>query len=227
MYCTQCGNPISDDQHFCTACGAPSFQQPVPPGAKETKKGRFWVPILLLILMAVVGIGAFYAYRDYSDPQMPWFSLRNGVLTFDESLYDGTSTLTVPQTIADQPIQELTDYCFYGAVGITEVVLPQGIKRIGNYAFVQMPDLKSVKIPEGVTYIGHAVFYDCENLQAISLPGSLSSVGLELFTECPNLKYIFFNGTAQQWENLSIQTLPENTKIYLVNGQSYEEYAPS
>lgn len=227
MFCTQCGTPIENGMHFCTVCGTPAFEQPIPPGAKETKKGRFWVPILLLVLMTAVGIGAFLAYRDYSDPEMPWFTLRNGVLTFDPYFHDASSTITVPATIAQQPVKELTDYCFAAQEGVTEVILPEGLAFIGSYAFAQMPDLRAVKIPEGVSEIGHGVFYDCQKLEAVSLPGSLTYIGLETFTGCNELQHIFFSGTAQQWEDLKIGPLPENTTVYLVNGDSYEAYRPS
>lgn len=222
MFCTQCGRKCEPDDRFCIDCGTPLVVEFIPDSPK--KKGRLWVPIVLLAVMMTVGISAFFLFRGYSDPEMPWFTLRNGVLYFDSTLYDGGEELTVPATIDGHAVERISTYCFSSAEDIAVIHLPEGIDQIGDYAFSQCSHLRAVKLPETVSKIGIGVFYGCNSLEAVYIPGSLTHAGMAVFTDCTALQHVFYSGSAQQWEALHIDYLPENTSIYLVDGDSYEEY---
>lgn len=224
MYCTQCGNQCEPGDRFCIECGTPLMEQQLPPGAKETRKGRIWVPIVVMIVMMAIGIGAFFAFRGYSDPETPWFTLRNGVLYFEANAYDGGQKLTVPATIDGHEVKQISDYCFSAAEGITEIHLPEGVEYIGSFAFSQAPNLQAVKLPESVVELGDGVFYGCVELEAVYIPGTVEYIGYETFVECSNLKHVFFGGTGEQWEAFLMEPLPENAKLYLVDGDNYKEY---
>ena len=56
------------------------------------------------------------------------------------------------------------------------------------------------EIPEGITYIEW-----CERLTTITLPASLTEIGNNAFSWCDLLTEIYFRGTLEQWESITIE----------------------
>ncbi len=57
-----------------------------------------------------------------------------------------------------------------------------------------------------MTSIGYKAFRDCRGLTEIIIPDSLTYIGKSAFIGCDSLKSIFFNGTAEKWNNISVGT---------------------
>lgn len=57
-----------------------------------------------------------------------------------------------------------------------------------------------------VTGISYAAFKDCDNITAIYLPASITSIGNTSLWNCDNLKLISFEGTLEDWNNISKST---------------------
>lgn len=179
-----------------------------------------------MLAFMVVGFSAFFFLRAYVDPAMPWFSVQHGAVSFDAASYEGDGDVTVPASILDQPVNALADSCFMNCTGITSVTVSEGIQRIGSYAFANTSGLRSVTLPDSVTEVGMAAFFSCVDLEAVSIPGSVGKLDSSVFMNSPNLQYIFFRGTAAQWEAVAPTTLPKDATVYLVQGDSYQEYIP-
>ena len=65
-------------------------------------------------------------------------------------------------------------------------------------------DIKSVVIEDGVTGIGSYAFYDCGLLTSVTLPGSIASIGDSAFDYCYDLKDVYYDGSNEGWNNISI-----------------------
>ena len=205
MFCPNCGASCGEDHRFCMYCCTDLHPEAgevivTPP---PVKKGSRWAPILILIVLSAIGIGVFFATAAWNSPAVqsdtPWFSLRNGVLSFDDSLYTGGSEITVPSEINGEPVLKLADGCFAYCEEIITVYLPDSLEVIGHCAFEGCTTLRGIYIPEGVTYIGEAAFYDCTALEAISIPYSTHYIDLDAFDNCNSLYYIFYPGTIDEW----------------------------
>ena len=59
-------------------------------------------------------------------------------------------------------------------------------------------------IPDGVAIIGEYVFGHNSGLTSITIPASVTCVGDYAFTNCLNLKDVYYQGTAEEWNNLEI-----------------------
>ncbi|MBR3972424.1 MAG: leucine-rich repeat protein [Oscillospiraceae bacterium] len=228
MFCPNCGISCEEDQRFCMYCGtdlhpnAESVTVAPPP----TKKGSLWVPILILIVLSAIGIGIFFATAGWNrtsvQADMPWFSLRDGELSFDATLYIGGNEITVPTEINSEPVLRLADGCFAGCEEITTVYLPDSLESIGHFAFEGCIALRGIYIPDSVSYIGEAAFYDCTALEAISIPYRIRYIDLDAFDNCDKLYYIFYPGTIDEWTLVYDEFINPYTGVYCQGGSFYQ-----
>ncbi len=246
MICPTCGAYVADDETICNVCchpidpPAPS-EEPMPEWEPETppvqeeapesaeaepempkKKVRRWPAFLFLGIIFIVGLSVFLLTQGMSsvstDPDMPWFSAEDGVLYFDEAAYDGPEILTVPSSVGGQKITALSDACFANTKKITGIELPDTLRKIGNAAFAGSELLRGVFIPEGVSVIGERAFYGCMSLESVCIPSTVQQIGRDAFTRCMKLHHIFYNGKADVWKSLYLQTITPKTRVYTVNG---------
>ena len=228
MFCPNCGASCGEDQRFCMYCGTDLHPdaEPVTVPPPPAKKGSHWVPILILIILSVVGTGIFFATSHWSRPSvssnMPWFSLNNGELSFDESLYTGGSEVTVPAEINGEPVLYLAEGCFAYCDEITTVHLPDSLEIIGHDAFFGCSAMRGIYIPDSVTYIGEAAFYDCTALEAISIPYNVHYIDLDAFDNCNSLYYIFYPGTIDEWTLVYDEFINPYTGVYCQGGSFYQ-----
>ena len=105
-------------------------------------------------------------------------------------------------------IHEDTKYIAYGVfrecARLTNITIPDGVKSIGGSAFRDCDNLTSVVIPDSVTMICAWAFSDCDNLTSVVIGDSVTTIGYEAFYSCSNLTSVYYNGTAEDWENITI-----------------------
>lgn len=222
MFCPNCNMPRPNDIHFCRQCGA-ELTAPEKP-----KKGKLWPPILFMVVMVVVGSIIFATSQPVqSQPSpAPWFTVENGVLSFQSELYQGDSQLEIPASVDGQTVTALADGCFQGCTSLEMVILPDTLERIGDYAFLGCESLRGIKLTEKVTFIGREAFYNCPALEAIYIPESVQSVGVNAFSACFALEYVFYAGDLEGWMEIYPQYINSDTRIYTVSGPDADSYAP-
>lgn len=96
------------------------------------------------------------------------------------------------------------DNCaFYKLSGLTSIIIGDKVEIIGMNAFYACSSLTTVKIGNGVKTISSGAFSDCRSLATIILPKSITSIQEKAFKGCNNLT-VFYKGTAEDWEKISI-----------------------
>ena len=60
-------------------------------------------------------------------------------------------------------------YAFYGATGITSIVIAEGVTSIGNDAFYGCSAVESVSLPTTLASVGARAFYGCDNIAAVAI----------------------------------------------------------
>ncbi len=222
MNCPNCQNLCGESDRFCYLCGTPLLQE-VP---KKPKKGSRWVPLLLLILMSVGGIFAFFATVDAAPSQEPaastgdCFILENGVLYFNKALYAG-GELTVPSQINGKTVHSIGRYCFANCTELTSVILPDSLTSIGEGAFSGCTALRAIDIPDNLSTIGKKAFYGCSALEAIQIPRSVNTIGQDAFDDCSYLGYIFYDGSHSSWSALYDEFINPYAGVVCEDGSFY------
>lgn len=160
------------------------------------RKRNHWIPAGILaglfllgtILFFLIPMGTAHAASN------SFFTVVDGALYFDQSLYRDGPVLTVPATVDGQAVTSIGDSCFENVTGITTIYLPDTVTAIGERAFSQCDDLRGLSVPEGVHSIGLEAFYGCNGLESLYLPMTLNSIGEDAFEGCSRLNYLFFAG---------------------------------
>lgn len=134
-----------------------------------------------------------------------------------------TGDLTILQFVTNMneiyTVTSISDYAFYGCIGLTSVIIPNSVKSIGNNAFygcdnlqyneydnafylgsvdnpyyalvkAKSTDISSCKINGNCKIIVGEAFKDCQELTTISVPNSVIYIGKATFNGCSALHSI-------------------------------------
>lgn len=86
---------------------------------------------------------------------------------------------------------------------IRTLIIQEGITNIGDRTFNGCNNITSVVIPDGVSYIGDSAFGG-SGLVNITIPDSIIWIGEGAFWDCNNLTDIYYTGSENEWENVTI-----------------------
>ena len=151
-----------------------------------------------------------------------------------ESAFYGKKTIT--GVVLPDSITTISDSAFDGCTNLASINLPEGLTTIGEGAFnsvsiasIVIPvfgcgNLKSVTIGQGSTLdrIGHSVFGLCSSLESIVIPSGVTRIGWEAFYLCRSLETIYYGGTQEGWNSISIETPNEpliNATVYYYSAE--------
>ena len=102
-------------------------------------------------------------------------------------------------------VTSIGKYAFFKCDQLTKVTIPGSVTSIGYGAFESCTSLKSVTIPDGVTYIGASMFMECTSLKSVSIPASVTGIDATAFISCYSLDDIYYSGSEEQWNSISIE----------------------
>ncbi|MCQ2483192.1 MAG: leucine-rich repeat domain-containing protein [Clostridia bacterium] len=93
---------------------------------------------------------------------------------------------------------------FPDGIETNELVIPEGVERIGAYLFYGRTEGSySVILPESIREIGTMSLPCC--MTSITLPASLKTIDKFVFYSGISVESITYNGTAADWENITIE----------------------
>ena len=170
---------------------------------------------------SVTSIGKF-AFNNCSSLER--IIIPNSISTIDSSTFQYCESLT--NVIIGNNVTSIADFAFNGCRSLTNITIPNSVITIGDTAFQCCESLTSVTIGNSVTSIGNSAFYDCTNLTSITIgnsvtsigerafyyctsltsitiPDSVDSIGNRAFAVCNYLNRIEFEGTVEEWNNIS------------------------
>ena len=110
--------------------------------------------------------------------------------------------------------------------GLTEVEIPNGVEVINFGTFSSCDGLTSVSIPDNVTSIGNYAFGFCGNLTSVVIGNGVTSIGEEAFMYCESLTSVYYEGTAEEWTEISIGS-KDNDCLINATRYYYSETKPT
>ncbi len=100
----------------------------------------------------------------------------------------------------------------------TELTLPQSYNgnnyEINQYAFYKNNKITKVTIPNGVTSVGNGAFSNCGSLTSIVIGSGVTSIGSFAFHVCDSLSDVYYEGTIEDWCNITFSDSSSNPMRY-------------
>lgn len=179
------------------------------------KKGTYIVPDNIKI----IGNSAFYGCKDLTNLIMPDSIVKIQSSAFEDSglkfihwsqnlttigdyafSYADLEDISIPNSVT-----EVGESAFYECKSLKNVHIPQNVTNIGVYAF-RNSGVENVYISEGIKTLSSKMFAYCDNLTNISIPYSVVNISSSAFVECENLKNIYYAGSADSWDAITIKS---------------------
>ena len=166
-----------------------------------------------------IGEYAFWGCTGLTSITIP-----DSVTSIGNDAFSGCTGLT-SVTIGNN-VTSIGGGAFYKCTGLTSITIPDGVTSIGEYAFWGCTGLTSITIPDSVTSIGNDAFSGCTGLTSVTIPDSVTSIGNWAFYGCNNLETVYYGGSEEQWNEISIgsgNACMENANIFF-NGVDNKIY---
>ena len=142
-------------------------------------------------------------------------SIANGTFMCCGSL----TSIAIPNSVTS-----IGSSAFYDCSSLTSVTIGNSVTSIGETAFGGCSSLTSITIPNSVTSIGEWAFFNCSSLTSITIPNSVTSIGNSAFKDCSSLKDVYYSGTQEQWDKISISYSNEALLNATIHFNSIPEY---
>lgn len=170
--------------------------------------------------MEYINSGAFAGCTSLESITLP-----TGIRVIESNMFSGCTSLknvVIPSNIQEvrtnaflncSSLKELEfkdglttikDGAFSGCESLTKITLPDSVTSIGQDAFYNCKSLESVTLPKKTAEISRGMFTDCVNLKSVTIPQSVTSIGHYTFYGCGKLNEVYFEGTQEQWNAITI-----------------------
>ncbi len=124
----------------------------------------------------------------------------NSGYSFESIFNPEIESVTIPETV-----MLIGNYAFLNT-SITSISIPDSVTNIGEGAFEKCNSLTNAKISKNITQIPEFGFSDCTVLSKIEFSNSVTKIGYAAFRRCNSLTDVYFDGTADEWNNISIES---------------------
>ena len=174
--------------------------------------------------VTIICRNAFEACSNLENMKIP-----SSVTCIDYKAFYGCTKLKSVIFADDSHLTRIEESAFSSCINLTSMEIPDGVTyigksaffnsqsltnvtfgensqliSIGNVAFSDCSSLSSIKIPDSVISIGSQAFRVCSSLESIEIPNSVTSIGSYAFSGCSKLSTVYYTGTQEQWNKISI-----------------------
>ncbi len=124
----------------------------------------------------------------------------------DSAFYycSGLVSITIPNSVTS-----IGRAAFWECSGLTNITIPNSVTSIGYSAFSWCSGLTSITIPNSVKYIGGYAFRGCSGLKSVTIGNGVTSIDYGAFDGCGGLEKVYFKGSAEEWDKISISSYNE------------------
>ncbi|MCC8068895.1 MAG: leucine-rich repeat protein [Ruminococcus sp.] len=148
---------------------------------------------------SVTSIGS---YAFYNCASLKEVTIPNSVTSIGYDAFENCTSLK--KVVMSNGLTYVSSYAFYGCTSLIEVTIPNSVTSINSYAFRSCTSLESIIIPDSVTSINSSAFRNCASLTSIIIPDSVTSISDYAFYDCTSLADVYYSGTQEEWDSISI-----------------------
>lgn len=134
---------------------------------------------------------------------------------FGSSVFSGCTSIKSTKNVdfdkKSGDIRGTNSSTFNGCTGLTEVTFPVSMSAVPANYFKGCTSLTAVTLPDNFTYVQRWAFKGCTSLKEIYLPTMTDDkeyeeqwCGKEAFAECTSLTDIYYAGTEEEWNSITI-----------------------
>ena len=140
------------------------------------------------------------------------WKFENGTLTISgegQMSYEGeipwvSCRTMISKIVVEEGVTHIATAAFRDCPALVDVSLPESLSSLGTGIFIFCTALKSITLPGKLTSIPNGMFAGCSALESVVIPAGVTQIGSNVFNYCTALKSIFFIGTEEQWNAISI-----------------------
>ncbi len=147
--------------------------------------------------VTIVGSYAFNNSDNLENITIP-----DSVTTISEYAFADCDKLA--SVILPNRVTKISWFAFSGCSNLSSITLPNELTTISTQAFNHCSALTSITIPDSVTTIADFAFEGCYYLLSVTIGSGLQKIGSCAFRQCNSLVDVFYSGTEEQWNNISI-----------------------
>ena len=173
-----------------------------------------------------IGVYAFYGCNLIEEVE---FALDGNLKSIGNNAFYhlmSITSLTIPSSV-----EFIGSNAFNGCNALETLTFAEGsnLTSISDYAFAECKKLTTLEIPESVETIGERAFYNCSGLTNISFGAGLTSSKSYAFNNCTSLETVYYNGTLDDWCNITFADSYANPlfyqgKFYILDENGTVEY---
>lgn len=160
----------------------------------------------------------YYQYAPwYVSTTQIYLTIEEGITAIPSYTFYGSKSIqnvTIPEGVTS-----IGDYAFCGNAGLKNVTLPASISSIGTYAFYGCSALENTYYGGDITgwckisfkdaystpmCLADNLYFGGELVTEVTIPGFITSIGDYAFYGCSNLTAVYYEGTPEQWNNVTI-----------------------
>ena len=149
-----------------------------------------------------IGRGAFSSCGSLTSVTIP-----DSVVSIGSSAFSGCGLTSV---VIPDSVVSIGGYAFSGCEALSSITIPGSVTSVGQYAFNACTSLENATISGGVTNIAEGVFKGCAALTSVTISKTVTSIDADAFYECSSLTDVYYDGTAADWEIITIDYGNEN-----------------
>lgn len=149
-----------------------------------------------------------YNESDPIDVVIPEEAQGKKVTKLNSFLYssqDLKGVLSLESIKLPDSITNIGDFCFYGCKNLKEVNFPKSLNKVSYQSFAETA-ITSATLPEGLIRIEEFAFLKCKSLEYVVLPSTIEKIDRGAFRFATELDYIFYNGTIDEYNSVSVLT---------------------
>ncbi|MGM9880034.1 MAG: leucine-rich repeat domain-containing protein [Bacilli bacterium] len=132
------------------------------------------------------------------------------VTSIGESAFFGCESLS--SIVIPNSVTSIGGSAFWKCTSLSSISIPKSVTSIGYGAFLGCTSLSSIVIPKSVTSLGGYVFHDCASLSSVTIGNGVTSIGRAAFYECTSLSDVYYIGSEEQWNAISIDSTNDRLK---------------